>query len=383
MFRIYLFTIGKKLHEVVIFLRKSQCKVAYQSISLLLGVWLATFGFVNTTTLILRLYIMNYKLFFLAVLALIVTSCDKTDDAIELSHDASLLTVIAAAPGSGDNNPATATRLSMTMDETKISVTWKAGDKVQPYFVQGPTILKGTEITLTDEDLSAHKKNATLAIVVPDYISTANPYTLYCVHGSSSQIDGGKILVSFSYTPFFPFSGGFGSVSPDTYYTPIAASAEIHPGAPTAVLAFNYLGAMQIISFKNAAGAEVAYTEMELIQVNPADAAGFYAYKNGEGAPRYDLISKEVFYYGVSQGVISGSIWSDDVRKFSRFVLLTGNTMPATRLKVKIDGVQKESINATSASAVPHQAGNAYCVYALWNGVDLQLTDKDFTSVRK
>jgi len=308
---------------------------------------------------------MNYKLFFLAVLALIVTSCDKTDDAIELNHDASLLTVIAAAPGSDDNNPATATRLSMTMDETKISVTWKAGDKVQPYFVQGPTILKGTEITLTDEDLSAHKKNATLAIAVPDYINTANPYTLYCVHGSSSQIDGGKILVSFSYTPFFPFSGGFGSVSPDTYYTPIAASAEIHPGAPTAVLAFNYLGAMQIISFKNAAGAEVAYTEMELIQVNPDD-----------------LISKEVFYYGVSQGVISGSIWSGDVRKFSRFVLLTGNTMPATRLKVKIDGMQKESINATSASVVPHQAGNAYCVYALWDGVNLQLTDKDFTSLR-
>ncbi len=231
--------------------------------------------------------------------------------------------------------------------------------------------------------MSDNKKNATFNIAVPDDINTANPYTLYCVHGSSSQIARGKILVDFSYTPFFPFSGGYGSVSPDTYYTPITASAEIAFGVPTTSLTFNYLGAMQIICFKNAAGAEVAYTEMELIQVNPADAAGFYAYKNGEGAPRYDLISKEVIYYGVSQGVISGSIWSDDVRKFSRFVLLTGNTMPATRLKVKIDGVQKESINATSASAVPHQAGNAYCVYALWNGVDLQLTDKDFTSVRK
>lgn len=326
---------------------------------------------------------MNYKLFFLAVLALIVTSCDKTDDAIELSHDASLLTVIAAAPGSGDNNPATATRLSMAMDETKISVTWKEGDKIKPYFVQGTAIVEGTEITLTDEHLSDNKKNATFNIAVPDDINTANPYTLYCVHGSSSQIARGKILVDFSYTPFFPFSGGYGSVSPDTYYTPITASAEIAFGVPTTSLTFNYLGAMQIICFKNAAGAEVAYTEMELVQVNPADAAGFYAYKNGEGAPRYDLISKEVIYYGVSQGVISGSIWSDDVRKFSRFVLLTGNTMPATRLKVKIDGVQKESINATSASAVPHQAGNAYCVYALWNGVDLQLTDKDFTSVRK
>ncbi|MDX9775568.1 MAG: hypothetical protein RBT40_06410, partial [Petrimonas sp.] len=201
---------------------------------------------------------MNYKLFFLAVLALIVTSCDKTDDAIELSHDASLLTVIAAAPGSGDNNPATATRLSMAMDETKISVTWKAGDKVQPYFVQGPTILKGTEITLTDEHLSDNKKNATFNIAVPDDINTANPYTLYCVHGSSSQIARGKILVDFSYTPFFPFSGGYGSVSPDTYYTPITASAEIAFGVPTTSLTFNYLGAMQIICFKNAAGAEVA-----------------------------------------------------------------------------------------------------------------------------
>lgn len=324
---------------------------------------------------------MHYKLFItLAAIALIAAGCTK-EPVAEVRQTASLLTVTATVPGGASD-----TRLALNEDlyNHKIVVRWKAGEKIKHFFKQGETLVEGAEIALTAENLTNDKKTATFTLPLPAGIDAAKPYTLYSTHGARVTAINGKVLLNLSNQAFIFLEGA--GLTPVSYAaTPITAVTPVAPGTQAAV-AFGYPCVLQAIRLKNATSSNLLLSGIDLEQTDPAAPAGFHVPRTD--GPLLDLVSGVVGIGTVETPTLpTMGIEAGLTATLYRFVLPTEKPMATVKLKFRIiegtiiGGTNVTSINA-KATTVTQQAGNAYYLHAVWDGTNLQLTDKDLEPVR-
>ncbi len=259
-------------------------------------------------------------------------------------------------------------------------VNWKKGDRIQLFFVQdSKDPVEGLAVNLTEDAISPDGTIATFEITVPDGIDKSKAYTLYGTHATNPvTVEDGKILVLAISTVFVGLESlGLGFLS---WVAPIGFTAAVNPGENVSVT-FRHLAALNLIELKNISSAKTRITNIDLLPVD-ASAPLWYFPLNGANYTKahYDLITGEVEYKIASATTINHTIELFPNFKTTnvRIVFPTNNSAPEIKLSMKIDDVEKLSVNSKPAQKAPQQAGKAYWLYGVWDGTKLEFTGSDF-----
>lgn len=303
---------------------------------------------------------MNYKLFILAAIALIVASCATTDDGFpqQLGQPQ---TVTVSVP---DNAAKTKAYIWPEPNTKNIDVFWKPeGETLDLYFKQGDAIVKVPEVAISVSDDRKNGKFVIPAEVIG--INLADNYTLYGVHGTNGKVEAGKILVDVNQR----FAGEFGSIGGEyikTFDMPMFFKAEVNAGVPLTAVTFEHLGTLQVVHIKN------THSELQVIEchaIPTEEGVGFMYYsEDNSKIPHYDLINGDIH---LSQGASYSFFNVVNISNYQEKAAVTwgrpnGNIPPEIRLKMDFHFIWNPiySENTLPARSEPLEVGKAYHLYA-------------------
>lgn len=288
------------------------------------------------------------------MLALFVGACSSEDVMPDIDQGAASRTITFTASMPGEDDPATRVSAAEEADRG-ITLTWDENDKLDLLFVQGEN--KFHEST-TVTNIENGGKNATFTIDLPAEIETTEAYTLYGVYGGSGDITEGKIGVAAQTA-----EGNVGKNIMLRFEKEVAANSN-----NIGNLQFEHLGFLFTTKIKVTAG------EINDIKLVSADGSSWiynasdYEFNIETGAFTTTATATNAASFG--HKVIDGNI----ITVRSWFPKANEEAWPA--LKLKINGTT-ETTTQKSAGNNP-AVGKAYYIYANYDGVKLEFTNKDF-----
>jgi hypothetical protein len=317
----------------------------------------------------------NIIFLWIASALLIITGCTKNEIDNEQPNpetEGRTLVMTASVP-----NGAPQTRLNLEPDigTKNIIVKWKVNDVINFFFEQGTTLLQGTPVTLTSQNISEDGKKASFIVTIPTgpgEINIGYPFTIYALHGAPFVLDqmNGKINVNVSPVGF--------SLLSELNNVPVSGEVTITPPLGQISIYFNHLGVLQCLNFKNSSAADIVITPT---LVNEGGTTWYYTYSGGTTAPHYDLIGQLVTDVTVtpsSAGTVT--IPAGSTVQLAQWVMPKSVNTPEIKLNALAGGgTNYVSENSKPARSSAMQEGSAYHLYALWDGSKLYFTDNAFT----
>lgn len=313
----------------------------------------------------------NKYFIWIAAALLLIVGCSKNelvDEQPTQEVEGCKLVITAYVP-----SESTETRLSLEPEigTKNFIVKWKVGDVIHFFFEQGATLKEGTNVTLTQQDISLNGQYASFTVNIPAGIDANNNFTLYALHGVPYIFDATNHKINVNVSPIgFSLLTALNSV-------PVSGEVAITPPVGQISINFNHLGAWQCLNFKNTSGSDFTITPT---LTNTGGTTWYYTYSGGTTAPHYDLIGKQIADATVtpsSTGTVN--IPTGSTVQLAQWVMPKDVNTPAVRLKMATPGGDIYSDNIKPARASALQKGKAYHLFVEWDGTSLSFTDQTLT----
>jgi hypothetical protein len=313
----------------------------------------------------------KYFLWIAAALLLIVgcTKNELVDEQPTQEAEGCKLVITAYVP-----SESTETRISLEPEigTKNFIVKWEVGDVIHFFFEQGTTLKVGTNVTLTQQDISQNGQYANFTVNIPAEINTNNNFTLYALHGVPYIFDATNHKININVSPIgFSLLTALNSV-------PVSGEVAITPPVGQISINFNHLGVWQCLNFKNTSGSDFTITPT---LTNTGGTTWYYTYSGGTTAPHYDLIGKQVADATVtpsSTGTVN--IPTGSTVQLAQWVMPKAVNTPEIKLNAQTSGgTTYVSENSKPARTSALQEGKAYHLFAVWDGTSLFFTDHTFT----
>ena len=209
---------------------------------------------------------MKYRLFTLALLAMIMVSCTQDNLEIEAQENRTF-TVSAAMPEANDNAQ---TRVSLTPDAESgsygLELKWEEGDKLMLCFEKDGTYYHN-DASIVPRSISNNGKSAQFTITIPTEIPANETFNLYGVYQKTDTRDNnggyfkeGTMLYELEDSEeecitLDKMGGGKGIARPMLYFS----QANIENSSEPAIAPINlkHSGWMMALHFKNSSGVEM------------------------------------------------------------------------------------------------------------------------------
>ena len=313
----------------------------------------------------------NKYFIWIAAALLLIVGCSKNEILNEQPAqevEGCKLVITAYVP-----SESTETRLSLEPEigTKNFIVKWKVGDVIHFFFEQGATLKEGTNVTLTQQDISLNGQYASFTVNIPAGIDANNNFTLYALHGVPYIFNATNHKINVNVSPIgFSLLTALNSV-------PVSGEVAITPPVGQISINFNHLGAWQCLNFKNTSGSDFTITPT---LTNTGGTTWYYTYLGGTTAPHYDLIGKQIADATVtpsSTGTVN--IPTGSTVQLAQWVMPKDVNTPAVRLKMATPGGDIYSDNIKPARASALQKGKAYHLFVEWDGTSLSFTDQTLT----
>ncbi len=313
----------------------------------------------------------NKYFIWIATALLLIVGCAKNevvDEQPTQEAEGRKLVITAYMP-----SESTETRISLEPEigTKNFIVKWEVGDVIHFFFEQGATLKEGTNVTLTQQDISQNGMYANLTVTIPAGINANNNFTLYALHGVPYIFDATNHKINVNVSPIgFSLLTALNSV-------PVSGEVAITPPVGQISINFNHLGVWQCLNFKNTSGSNFTITPT---LTNTGGTTWYYTYSGGTTAPHYDLIGKQVADATVtpsSTGTVN--IPTGSTVQLAQWVMPKVVNTPEIKLNAQTPGgttYVSENRKPTRTSAL--QKGKAYHLFAVWDGTSLFFTDHTF-----
>lgn len=282
-----------------------------------------------------------------SILSLISCS-DKKDIPASLEQDRTIVFSLSLPDG---HDPQTRAQL-VEKDYRNYSVKWNLDDAITLFFEFNNQfyVSEGKVISV-----SGSGKTAQFSAQIPEEINSFGVYRVYGISGKGSTIlrNRPQVYVSMCRT------------TPGKFQVPVWFSAVVNKKWPESTVC-SHLGAYEILHFKNKTPNTISVTYSgfkcdkpwyyEYASYNPIDDEMFVGIGN---VPSSDLSS-----------AATAKVSTENTVEFLTWYIPTGDKMKDATLELEIDGKTVSSVN-TKSSDVDIQKGNAYHLYATWDGKEL------------
>ncbi|MBP5425405.1 MAG: SUMF1/EgtB/PvdO family nonheme iron enzyme [Prevotella sp.] len=285
-----------------------------------------------------------------ALFLLCWTSCtDNADNPTSASGDR---IVVFSLSMPEDERPQTRAQL-VEKDFRNYSVKWKYGDVITLFFEFNNKFYTSEGKVIS---MSSSGKTAKFSAQIPDEVNEFGVYRVYGVSGKGGRIlsNNPQVYVSLFRT------------TPDDFNVPVWFSAVVTKKWPDNIVC-SHMGAYEILHFKNKTANTVSVTFSGFKTDNP------WYYDYAVYNPLEDKLLSGVSYVPMSElnhDVVTARVPTESTVQFQTWYIPTGEKMKDAVLEMIIDGNPVTAVN-TKSSDVTINKGNAYHLYATWDGEQL------------
>ncbi len=270
-----------------------------------------------------------------------------------------LVTVNAAVDGEQSLSKLCLEQSEYSLD---LLAKWQEGDKIHIYARQGNKCFDAGEVDV--EKISSDGKTCSFNIMLPVEADASQSYVVYGVCGTDSELKGNELVIS-SVRLRSAFS---------LFHAPMMFSATVNASTINAV--FKHIGAYEVLHVINNTGSEIKFSH-EGFSVSDWYYHSPCSYDMSKSAP--ELQKASAFDQDMYSSVYTHIPAGQESSLLSWYVP-NGGTITNATLKAKINDTEVSSIN-TKTSNVVIKAGNAYHLYATWDGTELKFVDHTVTEI--
>ncbi len=300
----------------------------------------------------------------ITAILIIITSC--TDEFADKQQTVQLndrtITLRATMP---QDNPSTRIALEENEGSLNLIAKWMEDDVIQLFYVQGETKAEGIESAVFN--ISGDSKTSSFNITVPEEINLNEPFDLYAfcgIPGYGVQLTDGEIVVDI--TPVK-------STTLDNFSVPVWTKVEAVSLLTAEVeLAFNHLGAYEVIHLKNESSQNLEVSESYLIPKDYNSPLWYY-HTDDENSPVFNPVSGVITSIQedpVSQSAADIVIEPGTVKTIVSWYVPNEENIPNLKLKIN----DSNSANFNKEKSFGMKAGRAYHIYAAWDGAEAEIT---------
>ncbi len=313
------------------------------------------------------------RIIYFATLVLIMTlvCCTTTDDALENGMDPAsnrTLTVVAGLPSTGE--PGAQSR-SITQDANSLDILlrWEVGNTgIKLVFKQGDKLVQATE-EASIKSVEQEGRVGSFDVEIPQVIDISQPFDLYGTTSRLIEVGNGKILTGINeYWFTLPSYAQNNLLEVPVYFEAKNVTAGTVPE-----INFRHLGSLGVITIKSTATEMLENRGCSIVKADPEGDDFFY-----DGfAPFQNLLDLEETVVYLENKVLQRPMLSlepGETKTFVHWLCPNGNPVPETKISLG-DVISQNSLPIRDALKI----GNAYHVYAIWNGQNLLITDDSFS----
>ncbi len=305
------------------------------------------------------------------VLTMTLVRCTTTDEPFKNGMDPSskhMLTVVAGLPSTGE--PGGSSR-SITQDANSLDILfrWEVGNTgIKIVFKQGDKLVQATE-EVTIKSVEQEGRVGSFDVEIPQEIDISQPFDLYGTTSRLIEVGNGKILTGINeYWFTLPSTS-----SNDLLKVPVYFEAKNVTAGTVPEINFRHLGSLGVITIKSTATEALENRGCSIVKADPESDAFFH-----DGfAPFQNLLDLEETVVYLENKVLQRPMLSlepGETKTFVHWLCPNGKAVPETKISLG-DAVSQNSLPARDALKI----GNAYHVYATWDGQKLTITDEDFS----
>lgn len=313
------------------------------------------------------------RIIYFATLVLIMTlvRCTTTDDALENDMDPAsnrTLTVVAGLPSTGE--PGAQSR-SITQDANSLDILlrWEVGNTgIKLVFKQGDKLVQATE-EASIKSVEQEGRVGSFDVEIPQEIDISQPFDLYGTTSRLIEVGNGKILTGINeYWFTLPSDAQNNLLEVPVYFEAKNVTVGTVPE-----INFRHLGSLGVITIKSTATEALENRGCSIVKADPESDAFFY-----DGfAPFQNLLDLEETVVYLENKVLQRPMLSlepGETKTFVHWLCPNGNPVPETKISLG-DVISQNSLPIRDALKI----GNAYHVFATWDGQNLTITDEDFS----
>jgi len=252
---------------------------------------------------------------------------------------------------------------------------WQSSDFVAFYFVQDNTVIQGEKTKVSF--VSADGKECSFVLTIPREVDIEKRFDLYGFTGAETQLKDGAILVDV--TP--RLSRRLSAISAPVWFV----KKDVFIGITELAVTFDHLGAFEIVHLKNNTdGGYLNIKECGLVAKSTKNKEWAYISVSETGnstvVPYFKPVSGSVEMLTEQRSLLDSGdsivIPPGETRAISSWYMPKDMNLPDLRLLLKADGLDKISVNEKQAKDFGMEKGNAYHVYAVWDGDKLSILGK-------
>ncbi|HHV04046.1 MAG TPA: hypothetical protein GXX64_09125 [Bacteroidales bacterium] len=307
---------------------------------------------------------------------IVTTGCVNEAFEMESTEVSKTITIKGVMPGEK-----TGTRVIISQKDGSLDLTavWHPLDLVTFYFVQGNTVIMGGQTVVSD--ISVDGKRCSLVITIPQGVDSEKSFDLYGFTGAETHLKDGEILVDV--TP--NLNRKINNISAPVWFVKKGVTVTTTELAVN----FDHLGAYEIVHLKNNTSGEFLFKECGLVAKSTGNKEWAYLSlpeaENSTQVPYFKPISGTVEMHTEQRNT------SDDIGDL--LIISPGRTLavvswympkdmnlPDLQLLLKADGLDKISVNEKQAKDFGMEKGNAYHVYAVWDGNELYVKESNVSN---
>ena len=250
-------------------------------------------------------------------------------------------------------------KVALKQDDNTLDLVsqWQSDDVITIFARQDEKTYTVGNVTL--DKISSDGRTCSFSIMLPGEINTSKEYEIYGVTGAGENAElltGLKITTEAQRVPLADLK------APMMFYTTAKST--------TVEASFQHIGAYEVLHVINTTGSSINFTHNGYNTASPWYYEAFKCYFNGDkhtsSSPQQSDGEAKVSAVTVPAGK-SASIVS--------WYVPNGGTISNAVLKATIGSTEVTSANSKT-SGVVIQTGNAYHLYATWDGTSLKFTDQ-------
>lgn len=301
------------------------------------------------------------------LLSILFQSCsNERTNLLNLNNPEKVFTLSIAMPSDEED---TRVMLVREVGEKNIEVLWQEEDRIKLFFQQNNQIWeKEVQVKAISED----KKVATFEFTLPLDLN-AGTFNLYATSGIEPKISGSKIIADVSATDF-SYIGWQNKI-------PMMMKVEnIDTNTPNISGIFSQIGSLIIVHYKDKVSPSPSLVFNE-VTLDFDGEKWYYDIIDGDNPiPYLNLIDGTVEYdKGIQNDKEEATFIGSSGQKLPivQWVMPKKINAPAIRLSVTTKDRIVKSSNSRPGRSTPMQVGKAYHLYAYWDGVNLQFSEKE------
>ncbi len=255
-------------------------------------------------------------------------------------------------------------KVALKQDDNTLDLVsqWQSDDVITIFARQDEKTYTVGNVTL--DKISSDGRTCSFSIMLPGEINTSKEYEIYGVTGAGENAElltGLKITTEAQRVPLADLK------APMMFYTTAKST--------TVEASFQHIGAYEVLHVINTTGSSISFTHNGYNTASPWYYEAFKCYFNGDkhtsSSPQQSDGEAKVSAVTVPAGK-SASIVS--------WYVPNGGTISNAVLKATIGSTEVTSANSKT-SGVVIKSGNAYHLYATWDGTSLKFTDHTVTEI--